>query len=184
MTGRLRDLTVNRDGSQNVTVTVDSDFSKTFDALKDKEVSVEIKKASKVRSRDANAFCWALCSDIGKAITPPRAKEDVYRDAIKAVGVYTEVILCLWDVKTVVRRWSERGTGWFAEIVDDAGTGRKVVHLYYGSSTYSVDEMKVLLDWLVDQCEQMELPIPLSKKEEAELLERWGKRYVTGNASD
>ena len=54
MTGKLRDLTVNRDGTQNVTVTVACDFSKTFDALKDKEVSVEIKKAAKHRSNDAN----------------------------------------------------------------------------------------------------------------------------------
>ena len=56
MTGRLRDLTVNRDGTQNVTVTVACDFSKAFDALKDKEITVEIKKASKHRSKDANAF--------------------------------------------------------------------------------------------------------------------------------
>ena len=176
MTGKLRDLTVNRDGSQNVTVTVTSDFSRTFDALKDKPVSVEIKKASEGRSKDANAFCWVLCGEIGKALTPPQTKEDVYRMAIKAVGVYTPVTLYLWDVPTVMKRWSSHGTGWISEIVDDAGTGKKLVHLYYGSSTYSVDEMRVLLEWLTDQCSQMELKIPLSKKEEEDLLERWGKR--------
>lgn len=176
MTGKLRDLTVNRDGTQNVTVTVSSDFSQTYEALKDKTVSVEIKKATHGRSRDANAFCWALCSDIGRALKPPQSKEDVYRMAIKAVGVYTEVVLYLWDVRTVERRWSSHGTGWFSEVVDDAGTGKKTVHLYYGSSTYSVSEMRVLLEWLIDQCQQMELPIPLSKKDEEELLERWGKR--------
>lgn len=176
MTGKLRDLTVNRDGSQNVTVTVTSDFTRTFDALKDKPVSVEIKKASDGRSKDANAFCWVLCGEIGKALTPPQTKEDVYRMAIKAVGVYTPVTLYLWDVPTVMKRWSSHGTGWISEIVDDAGTGKKLVHLYYGSSTYSVDEMRVLLEWLTDQCSQMELSIPLSKKEEEDLLERWGKR--------
>ena len=176
MTGKLRDLTVNRDGTQNVTVTVTSDFSRTYDALKDHEVSVEIKRKTNGRSRDANSFCWALCADIGKALKPPLPKEDVYRMAIQAVGVFTPVKLATWDVKTVKRRWSERGTGWFAEVVDDAGAGHKLVHMYYGSSTYSVDEMKALLEWLVGEAEQMELPIPLSKKEEAELLERWGKR--------
>ena len=35
---------------------------------------------------------------------------------------------------------------------------------------------KVILDWLIDQAEQMELKIPLSKKEEQELLERWGMK--------
>ena len=176
MTGKLRDLTVNRDGTQNVTVTVTSDFSRTYDALKDHEVSVEIKRKTNGRSKDANSFCWALCADIGKALKPPLPKEDVYRMAIQAVGVFTPVTLATWDVPTVQRRWSERGTGWFAEVVDDAGAGHKLVHMYYGSSTYSVDEMKALLEWLVGEAEQMELPIPLSKKEEAELLERWGKR--------
>lgn len=176
MTGKLRDLTVNRDGTQNVTVTVTDDFSRVFDSLKDQEITVEIKKKTRARSRDANSFCWALCGEIGKALKPPLPKEDVYRMAIQAVGVYTPVTLVTWDVPTVKRRWSEHGTGWFAEVVDDAGTGHKLVHLYYGSSTYSVDEMRVLLEWLTDQCRQMELAIPLSKKEEAEMLERWGKK--------
>lgn len=176
MTGRLRDLTVNRDGSQNVTVTVTSDFTKVYDALKDQTVSVEIKKASSGRSKNANSFCWALCSEIGKSLKPPIPKEDVYRMAIKAVGVYIDKVLPQWDVQTVRRRWESHGEGWLFEIVDDAGAGRKLCNLYFGSSTYSVDEMRVLLDWLVDQCQQMELAIPLSKKEEEDLLERWGKR--------
>ena len=147
-----------------------------FDDAKDKPVEIEIKKASRGRSRDANAFCWALCSDIGKAMTPPLDKEDVYRDAIRAVGVYTPVIVVVWDVEKIRSRWESRGTGWFVEIVDDAGAGKKLIHLYYGSSTYTVDEMRVLLDRLVDTAEQMQLPIPLSKDEEERLLERWGKK--------
>jgi hypothetical protein len=174
MTGKLRELTINRDGTQNVTVTVTSDFSETFDKLKDSPVTVEIKKASKGRSKDANAFCWALCSLIGRAMTPPISKEDVYRMAIRAVGVYTQVTLLAWDVPTVRQRWEDRGTGWFMEIVDDSKTvGHKEVNLFYGSSTYTVSEMRVLLDWLVDQCQQMQLAIPLSKEDEEEMLKRW-----------
>ena len=176
MTGTLRDLTVNRDGTQNITVTVSEDFTAAFDALKDKPVNIEIKKASKGRSKDANAFCWALCSLIGKALTPPEAKEDVYRAAVKAVGVFTPVMLTSWDFQTVKKRWEENGVGWFVEKADSSEVGRIWVHLYYGTSAYTVDEMKLILDWLIDQCEQMELPIPLSKKEEAELLERWSKK--------
>ena len=176
MTGRLRELTVNRDGTQNIVVTVPDDFSTAFDKLKDFPVSVEIKKASKGRSKDANAFCWAMCSDIGNAMNPPLPKEDVYRMAIKAVGVYSPVIVVVWDLETVKRRWQSHGVGWFVEIVDDAGTGKKLIHLYFGTSTYTADEMKHVLDWLTDQMRQMDLPISLSKKEEQELLERWGKR--------
>ena len=176
MTGKLREIIPLAGGEWIVSFVTRNNPGALFDSLKGKDVDVEIKKASQGRSRDANAFCWALCGEIGKALKPPQTKEDVYRMAIKAVGVYTPVNLYLWDVPTVIKRWSSHGTGWIAEIVDDAGTGKKLVHLYYGSSTYSVDEMRVLLEWLTDQCSQMELPIPLSKKEEEDLLERWGKR--------
>ena len=176
MNGRLRDLTVNRDGTQNITVTVTCDFSKDYDRLKDQDLSIEIKKASKGRSRDANAFCWALCSEIGNAMTPPLAKEDIYRRAIKAVGVHTNVAVPCWQIKTLFSRWENNGTGWFAEVVDDYSIGSKWVCLYYGSSTYTVEEMRILLDWLIDEAQQMEIPIPLSKKEEEEMLERWGMK--------
>lgn len=105
---------------------------------------------------------------------PPLSKEDVYRMAIKAVGVFTNVAVPSWQIETLFKRWEGHGTGWFAEVVDDFSIASKWVCLYYGSSTYTVDEMRVLLDWLVDQCEQMGIVIPLSKKEEQELLERWG----------
>ena len=176
MTGKLREMLPLAGGEWLVSFVTRSHPGELFDRLKDKDVSVEIKRYSPGRSLTANAFAWALCSDIGKALKPPLAKEDVYRMAIKAVGVYSEVGVFIWDIPTVVQRWSDRGTGWFAEVVGDAGTGRKWLHLYYGSSTYTVNEMRVLLEWLVDQCQQMQIPIPLSEKDEEDLLERWGQR--------
>lgn len=176
MTGILRDLTVNRDGTQNIVVTVPVDFTSTFDALKDKPITVEIKKASKKRSHDANSFLWALCSDIGKAMTPPLDKVDVYRMAIKAVGVYWEKEEPLFYLDAIRKRWESAGVGWFMETVDNGRPGRKLVRLYFGTSTYTQEELKPVLDWLTDQARQMEIPIPLSKKEEQELLERWGNR--------
>ena len=175
MTGRLKDLTVNRDGSQNVTVTVACDFSKDFDRLKGQDLSIEIKKAVKGRSISQNAFMWSLCSEIGKCITPPLDKDDIYRMAIKAVGVYTQTQLLAWDIPKVKRRWESHGTGWFLEIVDDVPglVGHKTINLFYGSSTYTTDEMKLLIDWLVDQAEQCGISIPVGKERE-ELYHEWG----------
>lgn len=176
MTGKLKDLTINRDGTQNVTVTVSSDFRKEFDRLKNGDVNVEIKKNSKRRSLDANNFCWALCSDIGRALNPPLSKEEVYRRAIKAVGVYTPFPLKEGDVEKVKRRWNSHGTGWFIEIVDDSKLkGYKLAFMFYGSSSYDTEEMSRLIDYLVDDAEQMGLTIPLSKAEQQRMLEQWGK---------
>lgn len=176
MTGRLNGLTLNLDGSQNITVTVSDDFRLAYDSLKDNPVEIEIGKVKRKRSLNANDFCWALCSDIGRAMNPPLSKEDVYRKAIRAVGPYTPYPLKEDELETVKRRWDSHGTGWFIEIIDDSKIpGYKKIHMYYGSSTYTVEEMRVLIDWLVDQAEQMEIPIPLSKKREEELLAKWGK---------
>lgn len=176
MKAKLRELLWLAGGEWVVSFTTRENPGELFDRLKGKEVSIEIKKATRGRSLDANAMCWALCSDIGKAMTPPLEKETVYRMAIKAVGVYTQATVTVWDIPTIKARWEDHGEGWFIEIMDDAGTGRKLIHLYYGSSTYTVDEMRLLLDWLVDQATQMGLPIPLSKEDEQKLLERWGRK--------
>lgn len=176
MTGKLREIIPLAGGEWIVSFITRTHPGALFESLKDKPIDVEIKKASKPRSKDANALCWALCSDIGKAMTPPIDKEEVYRRAIKAVGVFVQTPLLAWDVEKVRQRWESHGTGWFFEVVDDAPiVGHKVVNMYYGTSTYTVDEMRVVLDWLMDEARQMEIPIPLSKKEEQELLERWGK---------
>lgn len=166
MIGTLRDLTINRDGTQNVTVTVQGDFRAAFDSLSGKPLDVEIKPHREKRSRDANAFCWALCTDIGNAMRPPLPKEAVYRKAIRDVGEYEPLPIRADAVDTFLERWATKGTGWFAEIIDDSKLpGYKLVFAYYGSSTYNTQSMARLIDYLVDDAEQMGIPIPAGKAE-------------------
>lgn len=176
MTGRLKDLTLNRDGTQNITITVQADFRESFDELADKDITVEIKRYSRKRSRTANDFCWALCTDIGNALTPPIPKEEVYRKAIKDVGEYEPLPIKDEAVETFRKRWSEKGVGWFAEIVDDSKIpGYKLVFAYYGSSTYDTSSMSRLIDYLVQDAKNMGLKIPTSKEQE-EMLNAWSLR--------
>lgn len=176
MTGKLRDALPLAGGEWVVSFITRDHPGALFDKLKGKEVTIDIKKAAKGRSTDANKFCWALCSEIGRAMNPPLAKEDVYRMAIKAVGVYFENEIPAFSVNAVRDKWESHGDGWLFEVKDDASPGRKLCFLYFGSSTYTVDEMRILLDWLTDQAEQMGIQIPLSKEEEQRLLERWGNK--------
>lgn len=173
MEGRLTGFSLNRDGSQNVTVTVAADFAEEYDRLKDVPVSVEIRKASKKRSRDANAMCWAMCSDIGNALRPPLPKEEVYRKAIREVGEYEPLPIKAEAVETFQSRWASKGTGWFAEVIDDSKLqGYKLVFAYYGSSTYDTATMSRLIDYLVEDAREMGLVIPASKEQE-EALKAW-----------
>ena len=173
MIGRLTNLRRLFGGEWELTFSTKGDAGKIFDKLKDAEVNVEIKKATNARSKDANAFCWSLCTDIGHALTPPLTKEEVYRRAIRDVGDYEPLPIKAEAVDTFQTRWAAKGTGWFAEVIDDSKLpGYKLVFAYYGSSTYDTASMSRLIDYLVDQMEQMGLPIPASREQE-EMIAAW-----------
>ena len=178
MIARLRDCLRLMGGEWVLSIVTRENPGKLIDKLKDTDVNVEIKKVSKPRTKDANAFCWALCTDIGNALTPPLPKEEVYRGAIKDVGVYQPLPIRPDAVERFCERWGERGTGWFAEIIDDVwikGKLYKLVFAYFGTSTYNREEMARLIDHLKQDAENMGLIIPLSKAEEERMLGEWGK---------
>jgi len=173
MDGRLREPYRLSGGEWLVSFVTRGDAGKIYDQLKDAEVEVEIKKRSRKRSRDANSMAWALCTDIGNALRPPLPKEEVYRRAIRDVGEYEPLPIREDAVETFRRRWAEKGTGWFAEVIDDSKLpGYKLVFAYYGSSTYDTAAMSRLLDYLVDDARQMGLRIPASREQE-EALSAW-----------
>ena len=66
MKGRLKDLTFGAHGEQHITITVTSDFRESYDALKDTDINVEIKKWRRPRSRDANAYFHVLVNKIAE----------------------------------------------------------------------------------------------------------------------
>lgn len=160
-------------GEWVLSLSTTADAGAIYDKLKDVPVNVEIKKHNPQRSKDANAFCWSLCTDIGNALTPPIPKEEVYRRAIREVGEYEPLPIREDAVETFQRRWSTHGVGWFADVIDNSKIhGYKLVFAYYGSSTYDTATMSRLIDYLVDECRQMGLAIPASKEQE-EMLKSW-----------
>lgn len=174
MIGKLKDITLNRDGSQNVTVTVQADFREDFDALCNKDVEITIKKASVKRSLDANAFLWFLCGQIAERSSKysKAGKNDVYRDAIRAKGVYEPLMIRSDALERFLNRWADKGTGWFAEVIDDYKDKYKIVHAYYGSSTYTTAEMSRVIDYVVLEAEDLGIPT-ITPKEMEKLLGRW-----------
>lgn len=182
MIGRLKDLLRTASGEWVVSFTTRADPRELFNEFTDKDVSVEIKKASKRRSKTANDFCWAMCTDIGNAMRIP--KEEVYRKAISEVGKFETMHMRAEAIDTFRQIWSQRGIGWFTEVVDYSPiTGCKVVFAYYGSSTYDTVEMSRLIDFLKQDMESLNLHIPVSKEEEERLITAWGKAYSKRNES-
>jgi len=158
-------------GGQLILDTMDADARKT--AYNFKPGEYQLIKAKKPRSLDANAYCWALCTEIAKAVGTE--KEEVYRNNIKAVGEYTPMPIKETAVDEFSRIWSGHGTGWFVEVVDNSKLpGFKLCFAYHGSSVYTVDQMSRLIDSLIQDAQSVGIDT-ISEREKSLLLEEWGK---------
>lgn len=158
MTGKLRDLTINRDRTQNITITVGADFRETFDSLKDKQVDITIKPHREKRSLSANAFLWVVVDRIAEALNEDRVT--VYREAIRAIGGVSEPV-CVRDkaVKALRDAWESKGLGWLTDTIESKIDGCTTVILYYGSSYYDKAQMSRLIDHLLQDAENIGLVI-------------------------
>lgn len=131
----------------------------------------ELVKSRKKRSRNANSFCWELCTQIAKAAGV--SKEDVYRRNIREVGEYTPLPIKAEAVDEFKRIWSHNGIGWFVDVVDDSKLpGHKKVFAYHGSSCYDTSQMARLIDSLIQDAQALGLEV-ISERERSLLLDEW-----------
>ena len=174
MEGRLTGFSLNRDGSQNVTVTVTADFGEMYDELKDAPVEIAIKKAQKHRSMEANRYCWVLVDQI--AARQHMKKSEVYRNAIRDIGGVSQDLLMKSEAVPVFRQiWEKDGLGNQVEVVDTDPFGWSTVTVYYGSSTYDAAQMSALLDSLIQDAEALGIPT-ITPKEEERMLGKWARK--------
>lgn len=181
MLGRLKDLSMNMDGTQDVRITIDADLSEMFYDLKDCDVDVEIKKHYKKRSLDANAMCWYIIDQIAEK-TKER-KSDIYRHAIKEIGGVSDIV-CVKEeaVGMLTRGWTDHGIGWQVDVMPSRIRGCKNVTLYYGSSMFNAKQMADLIDSVMQEAEQQGIVTP-SREKRDELIQQWGRKKKEGDAS-
>lgn len=154
MKGRIRDMGRGFDGSLTVTLSLPPQHAESIHALMRDEISVEIKKWREHRSLSANALLWAVCEELAQALKI--SKIEVYRKAIKDVGVYQPLPIRDDAVDAFCRNWESGGIGWLAEKTDKSKTpGYTLVFAYFGSSTYDSKEFSRLVDCLIDEAEQI-----------------------------
>lgn len=182
MRGRLTGFSLNRDGTNNITVTVAADFGETYDELKDAEIEIDIRKAHRHRSLEANAYCWALIDQITRKlqIREPKAgwrKEEVYRNAIRQIGGVSKEIYILSEALPVFKKaWEKDGLGNQVELVsEEKETGWCCVTVYFGSSQYDTQQMSQLINNLIQDAEALGIPT-ITPKEEEKMLQRWGRK--------
>lgn len=127
------------------------------------------------RSKDANALCWALCTQIAEALRAE--KEQIYRDAITQMTVYKDFTLTESEAETFETAWHKLGTGWVTEQVDyDADGEHVIIRAYYGSSTYNTKQMSRLIDILMEDAKAVGIITPEEERIRS-LLREWEDKH-------
>lgn len=142
----------------------------------DAEYTVSITKKNKRRSLNANAYAWALCEKIARELSKNAyiSKNDVYKRVLIESGTFTYLPIKNDAVSRFIEIWHGHGLGWYAEDAGPAKTeGYTIVRAYHGSSVYTVDEMRRLIDALIDECNQLNIPIENNDYINS-LINEWG----------
>ncbi|MEI3504172.1 MAG: hypothetical protein V8Q42_11160 [Anaerovoracaceae bacterium] len=113
-----------------------------------------ILKKKKPKSVNINSYMWQLCDKIARKIRA--TKDDVYRKAVREVGVYIDTIIPGGREAEFESMWAHNGTGWFAEEVGK-WKGNTVYRAYSGSSVYDMEQMRRLVDWVVDEATYLKI---------------------------
>lgn len=125
----------------------------------DKEKLYQIDEYKEKRSLNANGYLWILCEKIAKELSKDgvmTTKEDVYKEGVRYVGVFTPLIV------------EEKAFDKFKQDFESQGLGNQVSEVvrknkcvrcncYYGSSTYNTAEMSRLIDFIVQECQQLSI---------------------------
>lgn len=156
-----------------ISLLLDTNEISVVEELKNEnKLNVELKKYKKKRSLDANAYMWVLVSKIQEKLNI--SKEDIYRDAIKNIGVYEVIPVKDEAVERFVEAWKHNGLGWVCETTKSKLEGFTNVIAYYGSSTYNTKEMSRLVDLIVQECKQLNIET-MTPEQLSVLKEEWGK---------
>ena len=165
---KIKDFSVSfGNKKQKLLLEIDGDFSGIYDEWKDLDLKITINKHSEHRSLDANALCWKLCTEIANVLRT--SKDEIYIELLKRYG-QSDIMSVRSDVnvKPYFKYFEEAGQG--------KVNGKLFTHykVFKGSSEYDTREMSILLDGIVSEAK--ELNIPILTKSELELMKsEWGR---------
>lgn len=170
--GTLQDISIDyKTKRPKITILLEQRESiSSLEEIKEDKLSIEIKKYRKKRSLDCNGYMWVLLQKLQEVVNIP--KEEIYKDAIRNIGVCEVVPVKDEAVDRFIEAWKHNGLGWICETTKSKLKGFTNVIAYYGSSTYNSVEMSRLVDLIVQECKQFKI----ETKPQAEidsLLKQW-----------
>ena len=117
----------------------------------DKEKIFEIKELKKHRTLSQNSYVWKLINEIANKVN--KSKDEVYLEMLKSYG-QSEVVSMKSNINPngYFKYFEEIGTGYV--------NGNEFTHyrIFKGSSEYDTLEMKYLIDGVIQECENLDIP--------------------------
>lgn len=132
-----------------------------------------ILKKKRNKSRDMHNYMWALCDEIAKKKHGflKMTKEDVYRLAVREVGLWNDIKIPNESTQELISDWHRNGVGWFAETVF-RGESETTLRLYRGASVYDADNLYRLTNYVVDMAKEVGIET-ITDAEMNRLKEMW-----------
>ena len=175
MRGRLKDLYRLQGGEWLISFVTRDDPGSLFDELKDHPVNVEIKKASKHRSLNANNFAWALIDKIAEKTG--EKSSTVYRNAIREIGGISYFYGMKEEAfEAFCRIWMAGHEGRQVKIIPGSSRpGWVNVQAWMGSSDFDSAQMARFIDSLIQDAEALGIPT-ISDDDRERMVDQWGKK--------
>lgn len=135
---------------------------------KESEYEIIIRKKRKKRTLDQNAYAWELIGQLSRKLR--RSPEEVYREIIRDMPTYEIVPVSEKAIPHWCESWKSRGVGWICEDMGPCKRteGYRNIKCFYGSSTFSKEEMSQLIDLIIEECHAQDIGT-LTPREIAEL---------------
>lgn len=113
----------------------------------------DIKERHCKRSKQANSLFWSLCGKLAAVTLVP--KNEIYRSYIKEIGDNYRIVPVANDEQRelIASLWEAQGIGWVTEDFD-----ADYLICYYGSSTYTSDQMARLINLVIQDCQAQDIP--------------------------
>lgn len=125
-----------------------------LEAIKEADLIVSVKEYRKRRSLSQNAYLWTLLDQIGAKTN--QSKENVYKAYIEDYGVFEILPIKKEAVNAFKTRWEKNGLGYFVEDLGESKlNGFTKLIAYYGTSTYTTEEMKRVIEAVLFDCKEL-----------------------------
>ena len=133
---------------------------------------VEIKRHYEKRSLNANAYAWVLMDKLAAVHGIP--KTEIYRTLLRDVGgasyIYPVEMNRVLEYKA---DWECRGLGWMVfNMGPSKHKGYMNLMCIKGSSQFDKEQMAKLIDLIIQECQQVDIPTDPPQKIQ-EMIEEW-----------